>query len=82
MLANIKERHTEHMSNPSSNSASSNSQKSLTSDQTENVFRSESSSLKDASVVLYHPVVNEEYKSYMDRLKLDETGLRNYDFYD
>lgn len=77
MLANIKERHTEHLSNPSSNS-----QKSLTSDQTENVFRSESSSLKDASVVLYHPVVNEEYKSYMDRLKLDETGLRNYDFYD
>ena len=54
----------------------------MTSDQTENVFQSESSSLKDASVVLYHPVVNEEFKSYQDRMKLDPTVLRNYDYYD
>ena len=53
----------------------------MTSDQTENVFRSESSSLKDASVVLYHPVVDEEFKSYEDRMKLDESGLRDYEYF-
>ena len=80
-LAGIKERHTEHLTNPSSDYKSEKSQ-TMTSDQTENVFQSESSSLKDASVVLYHPVVSEEYKGYQDRMRLDPTTLRNYDYYD
>ena len=54
----------------------------MTSDQTENVFRSESSSLKDASVVLYHPVVDEEFKSYEDRMKSYDSGLHDYDYFD
>ena len=54
----------------------------MTSDQTENVFRSDSSSLKDASVVLYHPVVDEEFKIYEERMKLYDSGLRDFDYYD
>ena len=80
MLEGIKERQNEDLSNAAESESGFTSSSDNSS---EEAFKSETSSLKDASVILYHPVVDAEYNSITQKLKLDgdilSCPLKDYD---